>query len=107
MIKDILKNLVEIYQESQFVNYSRDIGFFAARRELFSCGKVWFFEPETTYPKCVTDKGCVSVLPNPIIADCEGRFPDVDGDGIYRVQVEEQDGTQLLCIDGLDANNGS
>jgi hypothetical protein len=103
MMKQILKDLVESYQESEFTNRGRDIGYFKARRELLSCGKVYFYEIETTYPKHVTDKGCISVLPNPIIADVEGRFPEVDGEGLYRVQVEQQNGDYLSCIDPVDA----
>jgi hypothetical protein len=102
MIKQILKDLVESYQESEFTNRGRDIGYFRARRELLSCGKVYFYEIETTYPKCVTHKGCISVLPNPILADCEGRFPEVDGEGLYKVQVEQQNGNYIACIDSVD-----
>jgi hypothetical protein len=102
MIKHILKDLVESYQESEYTNNSRDIGYFKARRELLCCGKVYFYEIETNYPKHVTDKGCISVLATPILADCEGRFPEVDGEGLYKVQVEQQDGNFLACIDPVD-----
>lgn len=106
MISKILKDLVESYQESQYVNYSRDISFFAARRELLSNGTVSFFDPGTTQPKCVTHKGCISVLPNPIMADSEGRFPEVDGEGSYKVRIASSNGLTQLSVDPLDSQRG-
>jgi hypothetical protein len=103
MIKQILKDLVESYQESEFVNYGRDISYFAARRKLLISGKVYFYEVGTTYPKPVSDNEWHYVLPNPIIADCEGRFPSVVGEGKYKIQVEGQGGEFLLCIDCMEA----
>lgn len=96
MIKQILKDLVESYQESEFINYSRDIGFFAARRELLCNGLIFFYESETDYPKNVTDKDCISIPTNPLVGDSEGRFSEVDGEGVYRIKIESQNGNPLL-----------
>ena len=102
MIKQLLKDLVERYQEEQFLNKDRDIGFFKARREILSCGSVFFYDEGSTQPKIVTTKEG-DILPNPIYADYEGRFPEISGKGMYRIQVEGRSGNPLVTVDRLKA----
>ena len=96
MINKILKDLVRDYQDNQFINYNRDISFNQARVELLSNGTASFYLPETTILKNVTIKGTDYYAMNPLMADCNGIFDSVGGDGDYKVLIRDSRGMPLL-----------
>jgi hypothetical protein len=69
---------------------------------LLTCGSVHFYEIESTQRRNVTNKDG-QIQPNPILADCEGVFPDVVGHGGYKVEVQDRSGNPLVTIDWLIA----
>ena len=51
--------------------------------------KLDFFSPGTTTPKnTFSDSGLTTVNPNPVVADSDGRMPDIFLDGTYKVVLK-------------------
>ena len=63
----------------------------------FVNASIIFFVPETTKPLSgySSSDGCV-VMPNPAIADSEGRFPKIFINKPYRVEVHNQSGMRIF-----------
>ena len=99
IVTAILKELINNYMHSQWVNYRRDIGFFAAKEELLSCAEIMFYEPRTTTPKYVfSDESLEIPFPLPVIACSDGDFVRMYLDGDYSLTVSNHMGDDLIMV---------
>ena len=73
MTTSTLNKLVKDYMESEFVNNSRDIGFYKARAELLANATISAVDNLTQAPSQIKNQQG-AVLANPIVADANGVF---------------------------------
>lgn len=73
-----LSNLVSSYIRDQWVNFRRMLNEPAAREELLSGGRLYFYETGTSnHVATYMDAECSIAHCNPVICNSAGEFPDI------------------------------
>jgi len=99
----MLKELVEDYMESEWINKKREVSFYRARSELLGFARVHFYHPGTTTSKPVWMYGVLGQVElNPIEADKHGMFKEkiylIDD---YKIEVVHKSNRILITSDNL------
>ena len=69
--------------------------------------KLSFFETGTTTPKdTFSDSGLATANTNPVVADANGRIPDIFLDGTYKVVLKDTDDVTIWTRDPLGETTG-
>lgn len=75
---NFLRDLVDKYIESQWVNHRRSLNYPEAREELLGCSAMYIYEYQSHNPMAVYADESLSVAHCwPIIADPYGTFPEI------------------------------
>lgn len=97
---NIIKDSIERYMRSQWVNYRRSLGFYEAREEILGGGSIGFNVRGATVPLDTwADEKKATAHCNPILASGPGEFPPIYIDGDYTVKLFMQSGEWVVARD--------
>ena len=83
------------------------VQYFNGSGQVLPGNKLFFFETGTTTPKdTYSDSGLTTSNANPVVADADGRIPDIFLDGIYKVQLKDTDDVVIDTADPVGDTSG-
>jgi hypothetical protein len=101
-IKNLVDNFITQYIRDQWVNFRDALNAPQAREQVLSSGKLYFYEGQSnTLLYSFSDKECEIPMPNPVVADASGEFPDIflkPGKPI-RVELADRFDTKYVCAE--------